>query len=102
MWPVIRPFSVSLEGSGERNLFHSTSGHYPAKGSTRLGDHGVPLPRGVDVARGSDGELRGGTYFMNRKGETHTAGKTTRKYREEGMPETVWKHIVDLLQRSVQ
>ena len=100
MWPLMWPFSVNLGESGERNLFHSTSTRYPAKRSKE--GQGVSPSSGIDVARGSDGQLGSGTYLMNWKGETHTAGKTMRKYREEGMPEIVWKHTIDTLQRAVQ
>ena len=102
MWPLMWPFSVNLGESGERNLFHSTSARYPAQGSSSKVGQGVPLPSGVDVALGSNGEPGSGTYLMNWKGETQAAGKTMQKYREEGMPEFVWKHTTDLLQRSAQ
>ncbi|KAG9838809.1 NAD(P)-binding protein, partial [Aureobasidium melanogenum] len=31
MWPLMYPFSVNINESGQRHLFHATSDHYPAK-----------------------------------------------------------------------
>ncbi|KAI9847157.1 MAG: hypothetical protein M1837_003019 [Sclerophora amabilis] len=100
MWPMMWPFSVNLRESGERHLFHSTSARYPSNGASS--SQGVPVSDGSQVAIGSRGEPGTGSYLMNWKGETQVAGKTMQQYRAEGMPEFVWKHTTDLLERSVQ
>lgn len=102
MWPLMWPVSVNLKESGERHLFHATSARYPGRGGEAAGQ-GVPVAGGgAGVAKGSDGRVGSGAYLMNWKGETSVAGKTMQRYREEGMPEVVWRHTVDLLQSAVK
>ncbi|KAF3480657.1 uncharacterized protein GIQ15_06004 [Arthroderma uncinatum] len=98
-WPMMWPFSVNVQECGERHLFHLTSGLYaPKKGSSPA--EGVPVPGGLEGAIGSTGQVGGGAYLLNWKGEGKQAPKTMQKYREEGMPDTVWKHTVDLISRA--
>jgi NAD(P)-dependent dehydrogenase (short-subunit alcohol dehydrogenase family) len=100
MWPLMYPFSVNIEESGQRHLFHATSARYSA-GSSEKSDEG--FTRGGDgVAVGSDEALGSGAYLMNWKGETSAAGKKMQKLRAQGMARRVWEHTTDLLNRTVQ
>ncbi|QIW94608.1 hypothetical protein AMS68_000126 [Peltaster fructicola] len=96
MWPLMWPFSVNLQESGERHLFQSTSARYPGKGMTEPS----ALPTRVSVAVGSDGHTGSGVYLTNWKGETSVGGRTLQRYREDGLPAEVWSHTTELLQRA--
>lgn len=100
MWPLMYPFSVNLEESGERHLFHATSERYSASSSQKSG---LPATHDGDrVAMGSDGVLGSGAYLMNWKGETSAAGKKMQRLRAQGMAQRVWEHTTDLLSRAVR
>lgn len=83
---------VPEKESGERHLFYITSARYPAKEG---GDNSVPLPEGVEVARGIDGVEGSGLYSADQKNEN--AGKQVEELLEsmkkEGMAEKIWKSI---------
>ncbi|OJJ42404.1 hypothetical protein ASPZODRAFT_137317 [Penicilliopsis zonata CBS 506.65] len=90
MWPF---HSVSLQESGERHLFHLTSARYPAK----------QQPAGAgEVATGTTGEPGSGVYLLNWKGEVRSSPKLLTQYREQGIPELVWKHTEQLLEEAVR
>ncbi|KAK6000809.1 hypothetical protein QM012_003534 [Aureobasidium pullulans] len=93
MWPLMYPFSVNINESGQRQLFHATSDHYPANGLARSGDK---------AAVGSDESVGSGAYLMNWKGETFPAGEQMRSLRAQGMAHQVWEHTTNLLSRAVQ
>ncbi|PGH34430.1 hypothetical protein GX50_02798 [[Emmonsia] crescens] len=111
LWPTMMlPFSVDAQESGERHLFHLTSASYPggnasdrdtvaskqqSDGVSVLGD-----PSNTPVAVGSTGVRGSGAYLLNWKGEGIPGSKVMQRYREEGMPETVWRHTVDLLDKA--
>ncbi|KAE8375464.1 hypothetical protein BDV26DRAFT_283453 [Aspergillus bertholletiae] len=98
MWPFMWPFSVNLNESGERHLFHLSSARYPAKQSSAT--QGVPLEMG-DVATGTTGETGSGAYLLNWKGDVRPSREILAQYREQGMPETVWRHTETLLDKAV-
>jgi NAD(P)-dependent dehydrogenase (short-subunit alcohol dehydrogenase family) len=89
VWPLMYPFSVDIEESGQRHLFHATSEHYPAS-TTAASDR-------RQAAVGSDGVLGSGAYLMNWKGETFAAGKKMQKLRARGMARQIWDHTTELL-----
>jgi NAD(P)-dependent dehydrogenase (short-subunit alcohol dehydrogenase family) len=98
MWPMMYPFSVNIDESGERHLFHSTSPRYSAKSQAQ----NAPLPDGLKVAVGSNGTVGSGAYLMNWKGETSAGGKKMQSLRAQGAAQKVWEHTTSLLDRSVQ
>lgn len=103
MWPLMYPFSVNIDESGQRNLFHSTSMRYPAnklQASSEAQD--TALPDGLQVAVGSNGTVGSGAYLMNWKGETSAGGKKMQKLREQGVAQKVWEHTTNLLDRTVR
>ncbi|KAI4848222.1 NAD(P)-binding protein [Aureobasidium sp. EXF-8845] len=83
VWPLMYPFSVNIEESGQRHLFHATSEHYPAS-TTATGDERL-------AAVGSDGVLGSGAYMMNWKGDAFAAGKKMQKLRAQGMAQNSHK-----------
>lgn len=103
MWPLMYPFSVNIDESGQRHLFHSTSPRYPAN---KL--HAPSEPQGtatldsLHVAVGSHGTVGSGAYLMDWKGETSAAGKKMQRLREQGVAQKVWEHTTDLLARAVR
>ncbi|KAF1348457.1 putative short-chain dehydrogenases/reductase [Delphinella strobiligena] len=98
MWPLLYPFSVNIDESGQRHLFHSTSARYPANKVHAPS----AIPNGLQAALGSDGTVGSGTYLMNWKGETSAAGKKMQKLREQGVAQKVWDHTTHLLDAAVQ
>ncbi|KAG9595971.1 NAD(P)-binding protein, partial [Aureobasidium melanogenum] len=99
MWPLMYPFSVNINESGQRHLFHATSDHYPAK---ELNSPGEAATRdGRKAAVGSDGALGSGAYLMNWKGETFAASKKMQSLRAQGMAHRIWEHTTNLLNRVV-
>lgn len=99
MWPLMYPFSVNIEESGQRHLFHATSARYPAGISDQSGE--AVIRDGDGVAVGSDEVLGSGAYLMNWKGETSAAGKKMQRLRAQGMARKVWEHTTELLSRTV-
>lgn len=100
MWPLMYPFSVNIDESGERHLFHATSERYPS--NTIGNDRRLPARGELDPAIGSNGTFGSGAYLMNWKGDTSEAGKKMQKLRKEGMAERVWEHTTNLLDRTVR
>jgi NAD(P)-dependent dehydrogenase (short-subunit alcohol dehydrogenase family) len=100
VWPLMYPFSVDIEESGQRHLFHATSEHYPA--NTVDKSDATTTRDGDRVAMGSNGVLGSGAYLMNWKGETSAAGKKMQNLRAQGMAQEVWKHTTELLSRTVE
>ncbi|GAB1206373.1 hypothetical protein APSETT445_005058 [Aspergillus pseudonomiae] len=98
IWPLMWPFSVGLHESGERHLFHLSSARYPAKKGTMI--QGVPVEPG-DVAKGTTGEGGSGAYLLNWNGEVRPSQKIIEEYRVQRLPELVWRHTEDLLDRAV-
>lgn len=99
MWPLMYPFSVNINESGQRHLFHATSDHYPANNFNNCGK--AATRAGNQAVVGSDGTLGSGAYLMNWKGETFAAGKKMQNLRAQGMAHKVWEHTTDLLSRAV-
>ena len=62
--PFAKLFTVSLQESGERHLFHATSARYPPAGVRDPPGGGVALPNGVEVARGADWREGSGCYLL--------------------------------------
>ncbi|KLJ11878.1 hypothetical protein EMPG_12971 [Blastomyces silverae] len=113
LWPTMMwPFSVDVQESGERHLFHLTSACYPGGNgdssgtiTSKLQSDGISAsgsgdPSDMETAIGSNGKRGSGSYLLNWKGDGTPGSKVMQKYREEGMPEIVWKHTVDRLDKA--
>lgn len=79
--------------AGERHLFFATSAKYPPRSEAETGD-GVPVPSGVGVADGIDGEPGSGVYSVHCDGESvgSKVMQILRGLREEGLSQRVWDH----------
>lgn len=98
VWPLMYPFSVDIEESGQRHLFHATSERYSditVEKSEATSAHDEDR-----AAMGSDGVLGSGAYLMNWKGETSAARKKMQKLRAQGMARQIWDHTTELLSRT--
>ncbi|KAL5363830.1 hypothetical protein BJX96DRAFT_167804 [Aspergillus floccosus] len=87
-----RPFSISEQESGERNLFIATSAAYPPAGPSDPSKIGVPLPDGVQTSIASNGKLGGGSYILNYDGANATNKKIMNEYRQKDFARKVWEH----------
>ena len=110
MYVFGRWICVSLEESGERNLFHCTSAKYPPKVYRSLEDDpasnhavvaGVPLSNGTPVAEASEGSQGKGIYLINWDGEIMPENPLFAEYRATGMKEKIWRHIEEEFKRIV-
>ncbi|GAB1218612.1 hypothetical protein ATERTT37_007875 [Aspergillus terreus] len=87
-----RPFSISEQESGERNLFISTSAAYPPATPSDPSKIGVPLPDGVQTSMASNGKVGGGSYILNYDGANATNEKVMNEYRQKDFARKVWEH----------
>ncbi|KAL8698013.1 MAG: hypothetical protein Q9201_006804 [Fulgogasparrea decipioides] len=100
VFKVIGPMlAMSNYECGERQTFLGTSARYPR--GKDLGANGVPLARGLEVARGTNGQSGSGVYSVDSDGQTAGAKVEAllAKFRKEGMVEKVWKHTVEEFER---
>lgn len=90
---------VSIEESGERNVFFATTEAYPAREGNEK--NGVQLGEGVDVARSVGSGTGNGVYSIGYDGTE--AGQSIvdllEQYREEGMVQRVWEHTEEVFGR---
>ncbi len=97
--PFMELFTVSLQESGERHLFHATSARYPAVGMRDPPNSGVALPKGVEVARGWDQREGSGFYCLNWNGETVGDENLFEEYRKKEMGKKIWDHTQEIFDR---
>ena len=85
---------VPIEECGERHLFLATSKRYPPAAGLEDGASGVPMGDGVELARGTTGEVGSGVYSVEWDGASASAAveKLLAGYRNEGMVEKIWRH----------
>ena len=99
--PLMRPLAVSLQESGERNLFHATSARYPPMKDPQSGG-GSALPKGVEVAQGPDKKVGSGCYLVDWNGEIITSNeRLLEEYRGKDMGRKVWEHTLEVFERVV-
>ncbi|KAK3943205.1 hypothetical protein QBC46DRAFT_377811 [Diplogelasinospora grovesii] len=102
---VIGPFvNIPFEEAGERQVFFATSARFPARptssssssssAASSTNTAGVPLPRDIKVARGTDGEVGSGVYSVNYDGETASAKVEAllARLRNENVVQKLWCH----------
>ncbi|PWY83598.1 short-chain dehydrogenases/reductase [Aspergillus heteromorphus CBS 117.55] len=101
MGVLSRPFSLSLEESGQRNLFIATSAAYPPAGleGKEDADVGVKLGEGVSTAVASTGKKGGGSYILGYEGNDATNKKLMADYRGRDFPGKVWRHTAETFRR---
>lgn len=100
LMPLISPWTVSAEETGERQLFHATSGMYPPlkPAADAAFASGVPIPTGVAVATGANGQVGSGGYLVSRKGERAQKAKLS-GLDEKEVSKTIWELTADVFQR---
>lgn len=99
--PFVKLFTISLQESGERHLFHATSARYPPAGVRDPPGGGVALPNGVEVAKGADWKEGSGCYLLNWDGETVGDKKLLEEYRKRNMGKKIWEHTQEVFDRAV-
>ncbi|KAL2261802.1 hypothetical protein VTK26DRAFT_3276 [Humicola hyalothermophila] len=91
--------AVPMEETGERHLFLATSARCrPAReegGVATAAADGVPLPEGVEVARGTDGKIGSGIYSVAYDGECASTRveQLLAGWRKDGTAQKVWAHF---------
>lgn len=94
--PLLKAVTASLDEVGQRHLFHATSARYPPnKGQPK----GVPLPDGVQVTEGSDGQRGSGCYLLGPSGETVGDRKLLEEYCSRQMGKQIWEHTREVFMR---
>lgn len=104
--PIATLFTLGLQESGERHLFHTTSARYPPAQVKKDPDHasapaGVGLPQGVKVAQGWDQREASGCYLVNHDGETIGDQSLLEGYRKKEMGKKVWAHTLEVFDRVI-
>ncbi|KAG2027920.1 hypothetical protein GB937_000368, partial [Aspergillus fischeri] len=87
--PLLRPFMVPLQESGERHLFAATSGRFPPKAEGREGD----------ITAGSDGTKGSGCYWLNWDSEVFPPNKKIQRTRIQGAVEKVVQHTEEVFKQ---
>jgi hypothetical protein len=99
--PVLRPFTVNAEETGARQLFHATSGVYPpakpAAGSATA--VGTPVPEGVSILKGLNGEVGSGGYAVDWDGEATGKKSLLDEYHSKGVGKIVCEHTMGVFER---
>ncbi|KAH6892498.1 hypothetical protein B0T10DRAFT_528264 [Thelonectria olida] len=93
-FPVIGPLMATTIGeTGERQLFFATSAKFPAGDESAAA--GVPRPKGVTVAQGTNGKSASGVYSITNDGETVSpkVEQLLGRLRKDGTAQKVWSHI---------
>ena len=85
---------VPIEECGERQLFLATSARYPPAGVIDDSGSGVRLGDGVDVAKGTTGEVGSGVYSVLWDGTSASTAvqEVLAGYRDKGMVEEIQQH----------
>ncbi|RDW70557.1 putative Short-chain dehydrogenase [Aspergillus mulundensis] len=96
VWPLLWPFSVGVQESGERGLFHLTSGRYSARNGGDVGGEEGEVAVGVDGVKG------GGAYLLNWKGEVRGTTNSLKGYLDDGTDGVVWRHTEALLGEAAE
>lgn len=95
---------VPIEECGERHLYLATSARYPplSRGTER--DSAVPLGDGLDVARGTTGEVGSGVYSVGWDGESSSPAvrKMLAGLRDMNMVERIWQHTESEFKRITE
>jgi hypothetical protein len=95
---------VPLKESGERHLYLATSSRFPPVSAGGDGGSGVPLGDGVDIARGTTGEVGSGVYSVGWDGESASPAvqKLFAGFRDKGMVEEIWQHTENEFKRITE
>lgn len=81
---------------GERHLFQITNRAYPS----RKGGVGLPIPEGMEVVKGSNGEPGSGAYLLDWDGKATGDMGILRKYREQNAGPKIWEHTMQCFKKA--
>ncbi|KAF3771159.1 putative short-chain dehydrogenases/reductase [Cryphonectria parasitica EP155] len=86
------------ETSGALQIYNATSSRFPP---ARGGADGVPLSKGVKVARGIDGKLGSGVYSVNENCDDVSLeiDRHIAKAKADGAEESLWAHLTGEIQQ---
>jgi NAD(P)-dependent dehydrogenase (short-subunit alcohol dehydrogenase family) len=101
MWMLYWPFSLSLEHSGHYNVYVSTSPVYPPSTQSNSQDNTTSIIGSGKKCIASTGEVGGGCYILNYKGDNAANDRLMEGYRKRGYPHKVWSHTLDVFQSVV-
>ncbi|KAF7561735.1 hypothetical protein G7046_g2394 [Stylonectria norvegica] len=93
-YPLIGPLMATpINETGECHVFFATSARFPA--GEQSGIDGVPTPKGIVVARGTNGNRGSGVYSIGNDGETARpkVEQLLGEMREHGTVQKVWLQI---------
>jgi hypothetical protein len=99
--PLLSPFFVSADETGDRQVYLASSGIYPpakpADGAPLAA--GVPFPKNLSVSKGSNGCVGSGAYLVNWNGDISGKEKILSGYREQGVGKTIWEYTMEVFKR---
>lgn len=85
---VIKPWTISLQESGERHLFQATSNMYPP----------CAIAEETAVA-GSNGVKGSGGYLLGPDGVPNGAVVMLEKNRSQGLGGKIWRHTLNVFEK---
>jgi NAD(P)-dependent dehydrogenase (short-subunit alcohol dehydrogenase family) len=99
--PLISVFSVSADETGQRNLFHATSGLYPPMKPAEVAPFavGVPAPTGLEIAEGANGQVASGGYLLNWNGDVAKQATYLKEDRKKGYGKLIREHTMQIFER---
>jgi hypothetical protein len=97
--PLLTPWTINVEETGERHLYMATSNRYPPAEHSNESSCGAPANKD-EVAEGGNGKRGSGAYLLNWDGQVQKQNKKLlEEYRQTGMAETIWEHTTSILKK---
>lgn len=95
--PLLYPFFVSAEETGERQLFHATSGMYPPAKPAANAEFasGVPVSTGSSVLTGANGQVGSGGFLVTWKGEKANKAKLSGMDQQQ-VSKAIWEKTAEV------
>jgi hypothetical protein len=87
--PLMYPFALSPDECGQRVLFLASS-KYPARGTVE--DQNAPDHAEIGIAVATDGVAGGGSYRIDKDGETLITPDSYKTLRDQGVGDSIWQH----------
>ncbi|KAJ0420585.1 putative short-chain dehydrogenases/reductase [Aspergillus carlsbadensis] len=84
--------------SGQYHVYMATSAIYPPSTPSSPQDISVSIGGGGKSCIASTGEVGGGSYILNYKGDNVANDKLMAGYRQRGYPRRIWLHTLDIFQ----
>nr|A0A097ZPD4.1 RecName: Full=Oxidoreductase andH; AltName: Full=Anditomin synthesis protein H [Aspergillus stellatus]BAP81862.1 AndH [Aspergillus stellatus] len=97
-WILYWPFSITLEQSGQYNVYMATSAAYPPLSPENQQGAGASLAEGGEICIGSTGKVGAGSYILNYDGANRTNVKLMEGYRVRDYAQHIWTHTLSTFQ----